>query len=232
MTLEDKLEEIIKRLDKIDYNMQNIDVRISNIDKKLDNVSLRLDSLELEFETKCHEIDEMKISKAEAASIKELKERIVFLETFKLNYENAKVMQESYDKRLNILVHGVKEDSDNAWEKRGRRIETFEEFLQNELKMADPKDVEYVDIHRLPQHPVKRNGKTVHRPIIVKLLTTNDKNVIFKNAKNLKVYNNQSKKENSTNPTIYVTEHVPHKFQQQRKLLLPQFKEAKKTKKK
>ena len=99
MTLEDKLEEIIKRLDKIDYNMKNIDVRISNIDKKLDNVSFRLDSLELEFETKCEEIDKLKISKAEAASIEELKERIVFLETFKLNYENAKVMQESYDQR-------------------------------------------------------------------------------------------------------------------------------------
>ena len=38
----------------------------------------------------------MKISKAEAASIDELKERIVFLETFKLIYENAKLMQESY----------------------------------------------------------------------------------------------------------------------------------------
>ena len=117
MTLEDQLEEIIKRLDKIDYNMKNIDVRISNIDKKLDNLSFRLDSLELEFQTKFEEIDKLKISKAEAASIEEPKERIVFFETFKLNYENTKVMQESYDKRLNILVHGVKEDSDNVWEK-------------------------------------------------------------------------------------------------------------------
>ena len=232
MTLEDKLEEIIKRLDKIDYNTKNIDVRISNIYKKLDNVSSRLDSLELEFETKCHEIDKMKISKAETASIKELKERIVFLETFKLNYENAKVMQESYDKRFNILVHDVKEDSANAWEKKDRNIEKFEEFLLNELKIADPNDVEYVDIHRLPQHPVKRNGETVHRPIIVKILTMNDKNVIFKNSKNSKEYNNQLKEENSTNPTIYITEHLPHKFQQQRKLLLPQFKKQKRRSKK
>ena len=224
MTLEDKLEEIIKRLDKIDCNMKNIDGRISNIDKKLDNVSFRLDSLESEFETKCEEIDKLKISKAEAASIEELKERIVFLETFKLNYENAKVMQESYDKRLNILVHGFKEDSDNAWEKRDRTIEKFEQFLQNGLKIADPNDVEYVDI----QHPVKRNGKTVLRPIIVKLLTMSDKNEIFENAKNLKDYNNQLKEDNSNNPTVYITEHLPHKFQQQWKLLLPQFKEAKK----
>ena len=54
----------------------------------------------------------------------------------------------------------------------------------------DLSDVEYVDIHRLPQHLVKRNGKTVHRPIVVKLFTVNDKNVIFKSAKNLKEYIN------------------------------------------
>ena len=61
-----------------------------------------------------HEINKMKISKAEPASIEELKERTVFFESFKLIYENPKVMQESNDKGLNILVHGVKEDSDNA----------------------------------------------------------------------------------------------------------------------
>ena len=104
-------------------------------------MSLHLNSLELEFETKCHEIDKMKIFKAEAASIEELRERIVFLETFKLNYENAKVTQKSCDKRLNILVQGVKEDSDNAWEKRDRTIEKYEEFLQNGLKIVDPNDV-------------------------------------------------------------------------------------------
>ena len=64
--------------------------------------------------------------------------------------------------------------------------QNFEEFLQNVLKIAEPNDVEYVDIHRLPQHPVKRNCKTVHRPIIVKLLTMSVKNVIFKNGKNFK----------------------------------------------
>ena len=126
----------------------------------------------------------------------------------------------------------MKEDSDNAWEKRDRTIEKFEQFLQNGLKIAGPNDVEYVDIHRLPQHPVKRNGKTVYKPIIVKLLTMSDKNEIFKNAKNLKDYNNQLKEDNYNNPTVYITEHLPHKFQQQRKLLLPQFKEAKKKKQK
>ena len=67
-------------------------------------------------------------------------------------------MQESYDKRLNIFVYVVKKDSDNAWEKKNRTIEKFGEFLQNGFKIADPNDMEYVDIHWLPQRPVKIRG--------------------------------------------------------------------------
>jgi len=29
-------------------------------------------------------------------------------------------------------------------------------FLEKGLKISDPDDVEFVDIHRLPQHPVKK----------------------------------------------------------------------------
>ena len=76
--------------------------------------------------------------------------------------------------KLNILVHGVKEDSDKAWEKRHKTIKKIEEFLPNCLKIADPNDVKYVNIYRLPQHLVKRNGKTVHGPIAFKLLIMSD----------------------------------------------------------
>ena len=83
-------------------------------------------------------------------------------------------MQESYDKRINILNYGIKEDDDNVWEKRERTREKFQDFPVNGLKINDPEDVELVDLHRLPQHPVKVGGTSVDRPIIVKLLI-NDK---------------------------------------------------------
>jgi len=62
-------------------------------------------------------------------------------------------MKESYDKRLNVLIYGVKEDNNNAWEKRETTVQKFKDFLQDGLKIEDPTDIEYVDIHRLPQHP-------------------------------------------------------------------------------
>ena len=38
-------------------------------------------------------------------------------------------MQESYNKRLNILVHGVEEDSDSTWETHETTFKKFDEFL-------------------------------------------------------------------------------------------------------
>ena len=72
-------------------------------------------------------------------------------------------MQESYNKRLNILIHGVKEDSDCAWEKKEKTLERFQDVLKNGLKIKDPMDIEYVDIRRLPQYPVQKHRRTVHR---------------------------------------------------------------------
>ena len=91
-------------------------------------------------------------------------------------------MKESYDKRLNILIHGIQEDNNNVWEKREKTIDKFHKFLKNSLKIS-PNKIKLSDIYRLPQQPITKNGRPVHRPIIVKLLTIHDKNLIFKSEK-------------------------------------------------
>ena len=63
-----------------------------------------------------------------------------------------------------------------------------------------------------------------------KLLTIYDKNVIFKSAENLRKYNAMRKESESTNLKTYITDHLPVKFQEQRKLPLPYYKEAKNEK--
>ena len=82
----------------------------------------------------------------------------------------------------------------------GEKRKTIEKFqdLKNGLKI-DPNEIKLSDIHRLPQQPITKNGRPVHRPIIVKLLTIHDKNLIFKSAKNLGPYNVMRKKSGSTN---------------------------------
>ena len=136
-------------------------------------------------------------------------------------------MKESYGKRFNIFINKIKEDENQSWKKRDETVKKFQNFLEKGLKIQDSEDVNYVNIHRLPQHRLKKNGKAVHRPTIVKLLTIQDKNLIFKSAKHLQNYNAERLTEHHVSPYIYITDHFPVKFRKQRKRLLAVYKEAK-----
>ena len=102
--------------------------------------------------------------------------------------------------------------------------------MKRGLQIKDPSAIMLADYHRLPQHPVLKNGIKVNRPIIIKLTNSNDKRLIFSSLKNLKQFNN-ARKLNKQN-FMYITEHLPKQFQLECKALLPAFKEAKALKKK
>ena len=50
-------------------------------------------------------------TKADIDLIKQLNQKIISFEEFQLNYEKALLMNESYDERLYILIHGIQEDN-------------------------------------------------------------------------------------------------------------------------
>ena len=70
--------------------------------------------------------------------VQELKEKIITLENFKSDYEKTLIMQDSYNKRLNILIYGIKEDVANAREPRDATSEKFRNFVRDGLKIEDP----------------------------------------------------------------------------------------------
>ena len=119
------------------------------------------------MEDKIEKIESGLVAKAEADVATKLTAKIEELEKIQINHENKMIMQESYWKRLNVLIYGVKED---IWEKREDTIFKLENLLKNGLNIDDFDDIELVDIHRLPQHPLMRNGKRITRPIVIKLL--------------------------------------------------------------
>ena len=94
----------------------------------------------------------------------------------------------------------------------------------------DSNKIKVVDMHRLPQIPLMKKGKKVNRPIIAKLDSVLDKSIIFNNLKRLKSYNDQRKMDKKS--TVYVTEHLPKAFLEQKKLLMPYFKKARMNKQK
>ena len=85
--------------------------------------------------------------------------------------------------------------------------------MSDGLKL-DPASINISDTHRLPQHPIYKNGKKITRPVIIKLPSVFEKQSIFKAVKNLKNFNQNS------NFKVYITEHLPAEFMKQKQVLL------------
>ena len=142
-------------------------------------------------------------------------------------------MRELYSKRLNILIHGL-DESKEAWESTAQTKTVLTKFFTEGLEI-DLNSLSLVDCHRLPQRPIFKEVQKVTRPIILKLANAFDKRLIFKAASKLKNYNMQDSghslsSNEKTSKSVYITEHLPHVLYQQKKKLLPLFKEAKNKK--
>ena len=122
MNLNQKIDLVITKLD-------NIEKRLDDFDLKYAKLNNRVDALEKKVESKFEEFDQILNQQSETSN-SNLQARIVVLEDFIQNIEKAKVMQKSYDKRLNILIHGIRENSNNAWEKTGRNYSKVKKLLE------------------------------------------------------------------------------------------------------
>ena len=100
-----------------------------------------------------------------------LGKQVLALQEYKDKTEKAAIMQDSYNKRLNFLVNGLEEATDTSWETHNQTLDKCNWFFSKALDL-DPESIQIIDIQRLPQWPLFRNGGKVNRPIIVKLTLT------------------------------------------------------------
>ena len=138
-----------------------------------------------------------------------------------VNLEKDSVMREPYDKRSNILVHGLNERENETKRQNKKSLKTF---LRNGLEL-DPDATKLVDAHRLFQRTSTKAGKMKNRPTIFKVSKVFDKDFIYENISKLKDYNNDR------TSTVFITEHFPKLFYKKKQLLMQQFKDAKEDKK-
>jgi len=127
-----------------------------------------------------------------------------------------------------LIIHGLEENKNKPWETREETEAIFAKFLFEGLGIKS-KDVILADIHRLPQQPIFNGSVKINRPIIFKLTSTFDKHAIMSRLKQLKNYYSQLKENNPSAPYVYLSEHLPKEFYEQKKRLLPLYKNAKKA---
>ena len=164
----------------------------------------------------------------------ELSRLIAQSEKQQLKASKLKLQNEAYSKRFNDLIHGIPEDPKNPWKSRDSTVKLFHKFLIDGLKFEDFNELPLVDIHRLPQRPVlavySDKGR-VNRPIIIKLYNSDDKHWLSR-LKFLKSYNDKRYAENREAKPVFVTEHLPTPYYEQKKALMSLFKKARNENKK
>jgi len=106
-SISDKLGEVLNAI-------KELNVRIDSIDEKFEAYNLRLNNLELKLNKKCEEISLALDEKTNETDLEEIYENLENLERKERDRQAEALMQESYDKRFNILIHGLDENVDSA----------------------------------------------------------------------------------------------------------------------
>jgi len=168
--------EVLKKLEEVLTEVKMINLRIDKMETKLDDVNKTLDTIELKFS---NQINELEVKNNE--KITELTNQVAALQKFKEHSEKTSIMQDSYNKRQNFLIHGLEETS--AWETRSELLNICETFLSEALDL-DPANLSNVDVHKLLQWPVFKDSEKVYIPIIVKLSNALTNFIYLANSKN------------------------------------------------
>ena len=126
-------DDLNKKLDEILKAISNLTERIDVIDKRFDNLESRLDEFERTVNNKISNIENQLKMKAEKNSLQKMMVRLEKLEVSRNVQEIAKVMQESYEKRFNFLIHGIAETTDSAWENPGETTALVRTFTKEGL---------------------------------------------------------------------------------------------------
>ena len=64
--------------------------------------------------------------------------------------KREQLSREAYSKRFNLLVHGIDEEENNAWETRSTTETKLKKFLIEGLNIENVDDLQILDQHRLP----------------------------------------------------------------------------------
>ena len=196
ITLEEKLNDVLKAINKLSGKITSLEnkfsifeSRINNIDDKYSEKCSELKAeisalnlnvthiecistkIETDFNAKFEKLDEKKLVEAEKYDA--LKQRVAKL-------ERDSIMRESYDKRLNVLIHGLKETERES--KQQSKI-IFEAFLKEALNL------EHDSIKICTVYISARSRKQIKRSFdqfIIKLLSTYDKDKLYENISKLK----------------------------------------------
>ena len=176
-------KELNSKLDRILLSVENVSQRLLSLETKFCSFESQLKEIDEKFSLRCSRLEtdinsldlEIKqigyrasvIESTMTSKFEEMEEKIELntgfdaekqadLLTRIAHLEVENLMRESYNKGLNLLVHGLEETEGNETKNQTKAI--FDKFLTKVLGLA-PDDIDIVDLHRLPHTRLEERAK-------------------------------------------------------------------------
>ena len=131
-----------RKLNKVLRTLENLTERMDKLDFKSNTFDNRLNKLESLFNNKINKLEQALENKSNVNDIDNIHIKLNRIEQQQLEQESKNLMQESYDKRLNVLIHGPEESNKTDWETREIKQETIYKFFQKGLQIKEPRTIE------------------------------------------------------------------------------------------
>lgn len=144
--------------------------------------------------------------------------------------DDEQVLSEYHNKKYNMIIHNLPEES-GSWESNIDSIDKVHTFFRDNLGVENADNMRLVNAHRMGLRKSIKNtgtGVTLHtRPIIVRFSCMPDKEKVQEKLTALRAYNRDIP---YYKHRVFVTDQLPRRMDDQRKLLVEQFRNARKNK--
>ena len=164
--MEAKLDAVLSAIELLTKRIGSIEAKFTLFKSKFQKIEQQLLPNKEDITDLTKKLDGM----VPKENFVDLCERVKYLEYVADEAKKEALQQESHNKRLNLLIHGV-EEKGSVWKDKTQTLVKLNKFLKEGLRI-EPSSLLLVDMHRLPQRPFIFRGKRLTRPIIIKLTNT------------------------------------------------------------
>ena len=144
--------------------------------------------------------------------------------------DNEQVLSEYHTKKYNMVINNMPEES-GTWESNTDSIDKVHDFFRDILGVENADNMRFVNAHRMGLRKTIEDpgtgAKLLTRPIIVRFGCMPDKEKVQKKLTALRNYNRDIPYHKHR---VFVTDQLPRRMDEQRKLLVQQFRNARKNK--
>ena len=130
---------------RVTYPENNIKIRFQTVKNSVKESASNMEIKMLKDRIK--KIEGILEKTAKDSDLDEAFQRLILLEDLEKERTEQALMQESYDKRFNVLFHGLNEELNSVWETRNKTLKILHQFMRDGLNITDPSNIALADFH-------------------------------------------------------------------------------------